>query len=362
MNQIDLAPEEYRASAPARELIERYGIAMVGCGSIAQGAHLPAYRDFGYPIVAICDVVEETVRNVAERYGIPSWTTDLDELLGRSDVDVIDLAVPPAARLGLVKRIAPSGKHILSQKPLAPTFREAEEIVEVCERAGVTLMVNQQARWAPYHKAVKLLIDRGVLGTLFSMAHLHRQHQDQPDSKWRDVVDFTIIDNGIHYVDLTRYFSGRTPRRVMASAAMKPGQHAVSPMVYTLLGFYEPNDLTSALHFNNIATGMHHSPYLWYFDGTEAAASIARYGTLRDGRTELAVAFKDSPDQRHVVPIEGAWANEAWAGTMGEMLTALAEGREPQCSGRDNLDSIRVTNAGAESYRSGRAVEVSEIA
>ena len=89
MNQIDLAPEEYRASAPARELIETYGIAMVGCGSIAQGAHLPAYRDFGYPIVAVCDVVEETVRKVAEQYGIPSWTTDLDELLERSDVDVV---------------------------------------------------------------------------------------------------------------------------------------------------------------------------------------------------------------------------------------------------------------------------------
>lgn len=135
----------------------------------------------------------------------------------------------------------------------------------------------------------------------------------------------------------------------------------MSPMVYTLLGFYEPNDLLSTLHFNNIATGIHHSPYLWYFDGTDASASIARYGSLREGRTELAIALKDKPDERHVIPIEGAWAPEAWGGTMGEMLTALAEGREPQVSGRDNLDSIRVTSAGAESYESGLAVEVSEV-
>ena len=46
---------------------------------------------------------------------------------------------------------------------------------------------------------------------------------------------------------------------------------------------------------------------------------------------------------------------------MGEMLTALAEGREPEASGRDNLDSIRVTTAGAESYKSGLAVDVSEV-
>ena len=361
MKTIDLTPADYRAAAPSSDIVESYGIAVVGCGGIAQSSHLPAYRDFGYRVVAVCDVIEETARKVTALYDIPYWTTDVDDILGRSDVDVIDLAVRPDDRLGLVKRIAPAGKHILSQKPLAPTFRDAEEIVEVCERAGVTLMVNQQARWAPYHRAVKVLLDRGVLGQLFSMVHLHRQNQDLADSQWAGTLDFTIIDNGIHYVDLSRYFSGRTPRRVMASAARKPGQHSVSPMVYTLLGVYEPNDLTSALHFNNIATGMHHSPYLWYLDGTKASASIARYGSLRDGRTELAVAFKERPDQRHVIPIEGTWAIEAWGGTMGEMLSALAEGRPPETSGRDNLNSIRVTTAGVESYKSGRSVEVSEV-
>jgi predicted dehydrogenase len=100
---------------------------------------------------------------------------------------------------------------------------------------------------------------------------------------------------------------------------------------------------------------------LWYFDGTKASASIARYGTLGEGRTELIVAFADDPDHRQVINIQGQWNPEAWGGAMGEMLTALAEGREPQVSGRDNLDSIRVTIAGAESYRSGLSVEVSEV-
>ena len=341
--------------------MDRYGIAIVGCGGIAQHAHLPAYAKFGYRIVAACDLLEERARSAAEVFGVPFWTTNLDEVLDRTDVDIIDLAVLPSVRLELVERIAPSGKHILSQKPLAQTFADAQRIVEVCEDQGITLMVNQQARWAPYHRAMKVLLDRDVLGHLFSVVHVHRQNQDWADSPERDVPDDTIIGNGIHYVDLARYFTGRTPRRVMTTAAMKPGQYSVSPMVFTTLGSYEPNDLMSTLHFNNIATGIHHSPYRWYFDGTRASASIARYGPLGEGRTELIVAFADDFDHSQVINIQGQWNPEAWGGAMGEMLTALAEGREPEASGRDNLDSIRVTTAGAESYKSGLAVDVSEV-
>ena len=361
MESVDLRPEEYLPAPPPADVVQRYGIAVVGCGGIARSSHLPAYARFGYRVVAACDLVEENAQRAAETYNIPFWTTDLDEVLDRADVDIIDLAVRPSDRLELVERIAPSGKHILSQKPLAPTFAEAQRIVEVCENGGITLMVNQQARWAPYHKAMKVLIDRDVLGPLFSVVHVHRQNQDDADSPDRYVPDVTMIDNGVHYVDLSRYFTGRTPSRVRASAALKPGQYSKAPMMYTILCEYDPNDLMATLHFNNIATGLHHSPYLWFLDGPKASASIARYGTLREGRTELAVAFADGPDNRQVFNIQGQWSPEAWGGAMAEMLSALAERREPQASGRDNLSSIRATTAAVESYWSGRTVEVSEV-
>jgi len=358
---VDLRPEDYVPTPPSADVVERYGIAIVGCGGIAQSAHLPAYAKFGYRVVAACDIVEESARRAAERFNIPFWTTNLDEILDRADVDVIDLAVRPSDRLELVERIAPSGKHILSQKALAPTFAEAQRIVEVCESAGITLMVNQQARWAPYHKAMKVLIDRDVLGHLFSVVHVHRQNQDEADSPDRYVPDVTMIDNGIHYVDLSRYFTGRTPHRVRAAASLKPSQFAESPMVFTVLCEYEPDDLMATLHFNNIATALHHSPYLWLFDGTRASASIARYGPLGDGRTEVTIEFADNPGHRQVIEIQGQWSPDAWGGAMAEMLSALAECREPQTSGTDNLNSIRVTNAAVESYNSGGTVEVSAV-
>ena len=355
---IELPPDSYRPAPPAREIVERYGIAVVGCGNIARGAHLPAYRDFGYRLVAACDLVEEKAQQAADEYGIPFVTTNVNEVLDNPDADVIDLAVVPADRLPLVEKIAEAGKHILSQKPLAPTLEEAEQIVAVCEQAGIVLMVNQQARWAPYHRALKAVIDTGVLGHVFSVTHLHRQHQDGPGSPSVTFPDFTIIDNGIHYVDLARFFTGRTPSRVRAVTTRVPGQLARDPMVYSILCEYDPDDLMATLHFNNIASALHHSPYLWIVDGSEAVASVARHGPIRGGRVELTVASGSDRDVKQVFDIHGSWHPEAWGGSMGEMLTALAEGRQPETHGTDNLDSIRVTDAAVQSSKFGFTVDL----
>src|SRR4051794_2414779 len=116
MAVISLQPEDYRPAPPPDEIKRRYGIAIVGCGTIVRQAHLPAYRKFGYRVVGACDVVAAAARATAEQFDIPYWTTDIDELLARPDVDVVDLAVHASQRPPLVAKIAAAGKHILSQK------------------------------------------------------------------------------------------------------------------------------------------------------------------------------------------------------------------------------------------------------
>jgi predicted dehydrogenase len=238
VQEIALRPEDYHPTPPPPEIRERYSIASVDCGSIARYAHLPAYRKFGYRLVASCDLVEENARAAAAAFDIPFWTTDLDAVLGRPDVDVIDLADHAAQRLPFVERIAAAGKHILSQKPFVLTYAEAERTMAICREAGVTLMVNQQARWAPAHRALKVLLERGVLGHLYNVFQMNRAFQDVPGSWYVTLENFTIVDHGIHYVDLSRYFTGLTPVRVKATTTMVPGQLAVTPMIYSILCEY----------------------------------------------------------------------------------------------------------------------------
>ncbi|MGH2351754.1 MAG: Gfo/Idh/MocA family protein [Chloroflexota bacterium] len=353
--QADLRPEQYRPAPPPREIIEQYPIGVVGCGGIMRGAHIPAYRTFGYKVVAACDMIEENARLAAERFAIPRHTTRLEDLLDDPQIKVIDLAVQASQRRPLVEQIAAAGKHILSQKPFALNYADARHMVEVCERASVTLMVNQQARWAPAHRALKLVLESGVLGHLYSVLHVNRSFQDTPGSWFVALEHFNIVDHGIHYLDLSRYFTGRTPLRVKATTTMMPGQVAVSPMIYTILCEYEPDaQVMSTLHFNNIvqvraALGR----YEWFLDGTEGSAVASQ--------SELAVATRDDSQRKQVFALQGSWFPEAFGGSMGELLTALAEGRPPQTPGRDNLDSVKIAYAAVQSSESGRTVDLAEI-
>lgn len=351
MEYVDLRPEDYRPSPPSEDVRRRFGIAIVGCGGIARHAHLPAYRDFGYRVVAACDVVEENARRAAKDFNIPFWTTRLEEVLERPDVDVIDLAVHAAQRLPLVEKIAAAQKPILSQKPFALNVADAQRMVAICRESGVTLMINQQARWAPAHRALKLLLDRGILGHLYSVLHVNRSFQDTPGSWFVTLENFNIVDHGIHYIDLSRYFTGRTPRRVKATTTRVPEQIAVTPMIYSILCEYEPDaQVMTTLHFNNIVQTRAMHRYEWFLDGTKGSACASQ--------TELVVSFKDCPEYRQVFAVQGRWFPDAFGGSMGEMLRALAEGREPMTSGRDNLDSIRIAYAAVESSNTGRTVEL----
>jgi len=348
LTPLDLNPEEYQPRPPERH---DYGIGLIGCGNVARGAHLPAYRQFGYNVVACCDLSEPAMRLAQKEFEIPFGTTDVDALLARPDVEIVDLAVNATRRRPLGERIAAAGKPVLSQKPFAMNEADARHMVEICDRAGVTLMVNQQARWAPAHRAVKALLERGILGHVYSVMHVNRSFQDVPGSWYVALENFNIVDHGIHYIDLSRFFTGRTPIRVKAATTNVPGQVAVSPMVYSILCEYEPAaQVMTTLHFNNIIAASALHRYEWLIDGTE--------GSLAASQTEVAVCLKENPGAKITFPIRGRWFPDAFGGSMGEMMRALAGRREPETSGRDNLSSIRIAYAAVESSKTGQAVEL----
>ena len=352
MSDYHLTRDDYFPSPPDDK---GYGIGIIGTGGIVRGTHLPAYRNCGYRVLACCDIVEDNARQAAEAFNIPVYSNKMEDVLNHPEVAIIDLAVHATQRLAVIEQIARAPRKpraILSQKPFAMNYADAARMVELCYEAGIVLMINQQARWAPAHRALKHVIDSGQLGHVYSVTHLLRAFQDHPGSWYVALENFNIVDHGIHYIDLSRYFTGRTPERVKATTVMVPGQAAVSPMIYSILCEYEKSaNIMATLHFNNIVqvpgTMSRHE---WFVDGTLGSASISN--------TELVVSFKDSPQSKRVFQIQGSWFPDAFGGSMGELMRALNENREPTTSGRDNLNSIKIAYAAVESSETGHTISL----
>ena len=351
LDELALKPDHYSPKPPEGR---RLKIGIVGCGGIVNQSHLPAYRNCGYEVVACMDIDPQAVESTQRRWGIPRGGTDPGVVLDDPEVEVVDLAVHANVRPQVLPQIAAAGKPIFSQKPFAMDWEAAKRMVEAAERAGVPLMVNQQARWAPAHRAIKALIDRGVCGPLYSVAHVRRSWQDHPDRWWRHLQDFNIVDHGVHFIDLARYFSSRTPDAVSCTTARVPGQNAVSPLCHTLLMHFDRGDLLCTEHFNNIVSSPAGHSDTWYVDGVE--------GSIVGTQEWVEVTRQDEPDRRLRFSIEGRWFPDAFGGSMAEMMSAVAEGRVPMTSGRDNLNSIKIAFAAVRSSEEARTVRLSEFA
>ena len=98
-------------------------------------------------------------------YGVPAEPT-VDALLARSDVQAVVLATPDQERLDLTQRAAAAGKHILAEKPMAPTVAQCDEMIAACAAAGVNLAVVKTERFRKITQRAKQLIDEGVLGPI----------------------------------------------------------------------------------------------------------------------------------------------------------------------------------------------------
>ena len=352
LKNINLQPFDYQPTPPSRK---DYGIGFIGCGGIAQDAHLPAYKNFGYNVIAACDLREHSLKQAQEQFGIPHITTNIDELLNNEAVQIIDLAVHGKQRLPIIEHICkvrpPHLLGILSQKPFAMNWDDAVRMVDLCKQANISLMVNQQARWAPAHRALKVLVERGIFGHIYCVTHFHRSFQDVPGSWYVELEKFNIIDHGIHYIDLCRYFTGQNPVCVKATATMQPNQAAVSPMCHAILMEFPPEvQLMVLSYFNNIVRVRSLHRYEWFIDGTEASAMASH--------NEIVVSSKDDPEHKQVFQIKGSWFPDAFGGSMGELMRAINEEREPQTSGQDNLNSIKIAYASVESAATGKAVQI----
>jgi predicted dehydrogenase len=357
---------QHQPPPPARK---DFGIGVVGAGFIVRDIQLVAYAHAGYNVRAIACDVPEQARAVAQLRGVPKAYDSLPQLLADPEVEILDIAVPPHAQLDIVRQAVKHAgriKGILAQKPLAMNYADAKETACLCANAGIPLAVNQNMRYDQSIRALKVLLDRGwlgepVLATIEMRAIPH----------WQTFLEsygrLELLNMGIHHLDSFRYLFG-DPESVFVSARTDPRTrfpHRDGICLYVL----EYGNGMRAAAWDDVWAGPAREGgapdcYIkWRVEGTEGLAqgtigwpsypnaqpSTIDFTTTREPGVWFAPRWKE------------VWFPDAFEGTMGMLLDAVARGVEPAVSAADNLHTMALIDACYKSLDEHRPVKLEEI-
>ncbi|WUJ70508.1 Gfo/Idh/MocA family oxidoreductase [Kribbella soli] len=181
----------------------------------------------GTELVAVWDDDPDRGKSAAEQFGV-EFTDDLDALLAREDLDGVVITTPTDVHRDVMVKAARAGKHIFTEKVLAPTVAEAEEIVAATDEAGVKLIVSLPRLYHGYTQAISEVIDDGTLGTItygrVRLSHDGAIPRDGVEG-WlpqrffepSTAIGGALTDLGCHPVYLTQLFLGAQPETVSAT-------------------------------------------------------------------------------------------------------------------------------------------------
>ena len=192
-------------------MYEKMGIAIVGCGGIAE-AHCQTVLGKDENIkLYMYDVDYNRAEALCKKYSGAGCFRTYEEVLASKYIDVVDICVPHDEHLSVVIAAVKAGKHILSEKPIARTLAEADQILDAVKKSGVRFFVAECYRFYPSAVKARELIDEGVVGKPF-LIHVNSLQFHTP-SGWRRDKEKTgggvLIDRGIHFVNYLRLVGGK---------------------------------------------------------------------------------------------------------------------------------------------------------
>lgn len=181
-------------------------------------------------ITAVADLDLDKAHRVASRFGIPRCYSDFREMLEREQPDFVDVITPPASHGEICEEAAGRSVHVICQKPLAPTFEEAQRLVGVMERSGVRFMVHENWRWQPWYRELRRLRDAGELGEVFSLHFCMRTGDGWREDAYldrqpyfRDYPRLLMFETGVHFVDTFRFLLGEVTSVYARLRRLNPG-------------------------------------------------------------------------------------------------------------------------------------------
>ena len=189
--------------------MRKYGILLVGCGYIGCEHLADIYYRPEFEIIAVADIVEERARLAAKKYGALMFGTDYRDFLDDNRIQIAIIATYPDTHLEIAKECVGKGKHVLCEMPMASNPKESRAFYELAQSTDRKIQIVYILRHNKSYQKIKELIDSGVIGRLRVIRMVQNQHTADW-SRYASLLEscMPIVDCGVHYIDVVRWFTG----------------------------------------------------------------------------------------------------------------------------------------------------------
>lgn len=335
---------------------KKLGWAIVGLGNLAINQILPAFAKCEKSkVTAFVSGHRDKADKLAARYGVSakniySYET-YDQLKNNPEVDIIYIVLPNSMHAEYTIRGAQAGKHILTEKPMANTPKDCEDMIAACKKAGKKLMVAYRCRYEPFNQTlIKLSQDKELLGPIRVVVSDHGFNIGDP-KQWRLNKALagggSLMDIGLYALQATRYCTGEEPTEISA-------------MEYTDrtdVRFKEVEDMINfQLRFPSGALGQCTSSY--GYAGQNRIRVVGTKGWVElepaTGYTGARLRMKIGPNlsERDIRPVDH------FAAEMDHLSECVMNDKEPLTPGEEGSRDVKYMMAIYEAARTGKTVKL----
>jgi predicted dehydrogenase len=342
--------------------MEKTRVALFGAGFIAS-IHMESYARFipEAEVVAVYSHNADKAAAFAKAHGIAASYDDIDKLLAKEKIDIVDIGLPNYLHYDACIKAAKAGKHVIIEKPLAMTLEQADEMIAACKAAGKKLMYAEELCFAPKYERVRALVERGAVGKVYMLKQ--GEKHSGPHSQWFYKAETAgggvMMDMGCHALAWFRWMN-RNCRATSVYADMKTVMHKID---------VDDNTVT-IVEFENGCTCVAENSWARH-GGMDDRIEV--YGDKGNSRADL---FQGNSALTYSIDgydyaSEKAGSSKGWTFTVFEeafnqgyphelkhFVECVRENKEPLVSGEDGRAVLEMIYASYESARTGAKVKL----